>query len=253
MMHFRKIVIFAVILSLSVLPVGCSDAPKTEVRVEPPSADEDKQVSEPSERSDNNEAASDSNYQRQPIPESYSSEIDTTYTYIDSVPLDEGSIDENAIDESSEFIGDDTLETAEPSEQEHLSDGFLTDESEIAENRLVSSRVVQVITPDLRDSYDSMLVVIEERLTIRPDPVSDKVVLEKWRSPVNYKGYKFNMRKLMLFGVYVHYPVQVYRYMGHYYFTSGGEFYNLEVFPDFSPFQAVADTSLSRYLSDFEN
>lgn len=253
MMHFRKFVIFAAFLSSLLLPVSCGDGPKTEVRVEPSSEEDDKPKSGSIDPKERIQSAADS-IALQPVGQLNDSTInDTTQLFSDSILFSE-EID--LVEDGEEQIEPSELDSPDMTEQmtsEDFSEEFLSDDSEIAENRLISSQVVRVINPELRDSYDSLLVVIEERLTIHPDPVTDKVVLEKWKSPVNFKGYKFNMRKLMLFGVDVHYPVKVYYYMGEYYFSSGGELYNLEVFPDFSPFRAVPDTALSRYLSDFEN
>lgn len=117
-----------------------------------------------------------------------------------------------------------------------------------AESRLVQSTLVQVIRPGHRDAFDSVLVVIEDRLSIRPDPGADQVVLEKWLSPVNYKGYKFNRRKLMLYGVQAHQPVSVFHYQDDYYFSLGAKIYMLEEHLDYMPFEMLQDSLLNKYL-----
>lgn len=252
MIRLRNFVILAVILSASVLASGCDGGPKTEVRVEPADDTDDSPESRSGVSSKTDKAGGSE--QAEATSQVYDSlAADTAYIEPDTVSsaLDHGVAETD--EEFSGFSASDSLELPDYTDYEDYSDEFLTEESEIAVNRLLSSEVVRVINPDLRDSYDSLLVVIEERLTIRPDPTADKVVLEKWKSPVNYKGYKFNMRKLMLFGVDIHYPVKVYHYMGQYYFSSGGELYELEVFPDFSHFRAASDSALSRYLLNFEN
>ncbi|MCA1750338.1 MAG: hypothetical protein ABR572_02950 [Cryomorphaceae bacterium] len=247
-MRLGNFVIAVVTLSLTVFLPGCDGGPKTKVKVEPADREDDRSRPERDNRSEVN------NVPRVETEDSVQGVIDTLATDAVVLHLDSSYVSNiEGAGEEDEGLSDDGNDTGEYDAYEDYSDEFLTDESEIAENRLVSSQVVRVISPELRDSYDSLLVVIEERLTIRPDPKADKVVLEKWKSPVNYRGYKFNMRKLMLFGVDVHYPVRVYFYMGQYYFSSGGELYDLEVFSDFSPFQPAADTTLSRYLQDFEN
>lgn len=252
MFRLRNFVMLAVILSPSVLVVGCEGGPKTEVRVEP--ADDEGAVPEPESRARSNTAKAEGSEQQEAKSLAHDSLApDTAHVKADSVSSATGDVFGESDEVFSDYSESDSLEVPAYTDYEDYSDEFLTEESEIAVNRLVSSEVVRVINPDIRDRYDSLLVVIEERLTIRPDPTADKVVLEKWKSPVNYRGYKFNLRKLMLFGVDVHHPVKVYLYLGQYYFSSGGELYELEVFPDFSHFQVASDTALSRYLLDFEN
>lgn len=126
-------------------------------------------------------------------------------------------------------------------------------EEEFAQSRLIATALIPVISPEPRDDYDSVMIALEERLSIRPDRAPASVVLERWRSPVNYKGYQFNRRKLVLFGVEPHIPVGVYHFTGEYYFSLARKLYELDVQPEFSPLRTVKDTALSRYLLDFED
>lgn len=119
---------------------------------------------------------------------------------------------------------------------------------EIAHSRLLSSVSVPVISPERAGEVDSLTVALEKRLSVRPDRLPASVVLERWHSPVNYRGYKFNRRKLILFGAEPHLPVRVYRLTDKYYFSVARRLYVLEAGPEFSSFIAVRDTALSRYL-----
>ena len=125
------------------------------------------------------------------------------------------------------------------------------DRDEIAHSRLISSVSLPVISPDAGDDVDSLTVALEKRLSVRPDRFPSTVVLERWQSPVNYRGYKFNRRKLVLFGAAPHLPVRIYRLTDDYYFSVAETLYELGVRPEFSSFIAVRDTALSRYLLHF--
>lgn len=132
-----------------------------------------------------------------------------------------------------------------------LEDISPANRDEIAHSRLISSVTVPVISPDAGDDVDSLTVALEKRLSVRPDRFPSTVVLERWQSPVNYRGYKFNRRKLVLFGAAPHLPVRIYRLTDDYYFSVAETLYELGIRPEFSSFIAVRDTALSRYLLHF--
>lgn len=123
----------------------------------------------------------------------------------------------------------------------------------IAETRLISSERIQVEVRDPRDTYDSLLVDIEQRLSITPDPIERDLVVERWLSPVNTRGYKFNRRKLILYGVEAHYPLGVLHYLDVYYLALGSSIYTLEDSWELSKFSLLADSALTAYLLQDEN
>ncbi len=166
---------------------------------------------------------------------------------IDSMAfVDELYPEMEAYDDSLEMIEAEVYDELE--EYEIYNEQQPNPEDNFAESRLVQSTLVKVIRPGYRDDFDSVLVVIEDRLSIRPDPGADQVVLEKWLSPVNYKGYKFNRRKLMLYGVQAHQPVGVFHYQDGYYFSLGSKMYILQEQLDYKPFVMLQDSLLTKYL-----
>lgn len=123
----------------------------------------------------------------------------------------------------------------------------------IAETRMIGSEVVKVRVRDARDAYDSALVAIEQRLSITPDPIEKELVVERWISPVNTKGYKFNRRKLILYGVESHYPLDIFHYMDVYYLSMGNRLYTLEESWELTKLTLVGDSALTAYLLYDEN
>ncbi len=126
-------------------------------------------------------------------------------------------------------------------------------EQELLENRLLKSQLIRVIQPMHKDAYDSVLVVIEDRLSIRPDPVPKQVVLETWQSPVNYRGYQWNRRKLVVFGIDPQLRIAVYHYLGAYYFSVTDKVYVLDEHLEFTPFVSLRDSALSNFLLGYED
>jgi hypothetical protein len=124
---------------------------------------------------------------------------------------------------------------------------------DIEKDRLVSTILVRVFRPDYSDRRDSVLAEVEKRLSITPDRIPATVVVEKWISPVNFKGYKFNQRKLILFGVRDNQRVAIYYYINQYYFALGERIYELDEALAFESFQNLADTALVRQLRTYEN
>lgn len=118
--------------------------------------------------------------------------------------------------------------------------------------RILNTEIVDVRTPEAQDERDSTLAIIEERMSLNPEEPSKKVVVEKWYSPVNYRGYKFNRKKLMLYGVDKAEPVDIYFYLGEYYFAFNMHLYNLNETSKNLAFVSVKDSVLTDYLLNYE-
>lgn len=118
--------------------------------------------------------------------------------------------------------------------------------------RILHTEIVNVRIPEARNRRDSTLAVIEERMSLNPEELLQKVVVEKWYSPVNYRGYKFNRKKLMLYGVDKAEPVDVYFYLGEYYFAFNMRLYNLDETSKNVAFESVKDSLLINYLLNYD-
>ncbi len=122
----------------------------------------------------------------------------------------------------------------------------------VGRERLLNVLAVKVINPNIRNTKDSILYVVEQRLAIVPESSKRIVIVEKWFSPVNFKGYKFNRKKILLYGVDKDRPVAVYFYLENFYIAFGERLYELDETTAYTPFFAVKDSSLSRYLLNYE-
>lgn len=119
--------------------------------------------------------------------------------------------------------------------------------------RILKTEIVKVIMPDFQDDRDSVLAVIEERMSLNPNQISKQIVVEKWFSPVNYRGYKFNRKKLMLYGVEKETLISIYFYLDEYYFGFNQTLYNLDESTRNVSLVSVKDTVLTNYLLKYED
>lgn len=160
--------------------------------------------------------------------------VDTLQTGIDEEVTEEWT-DESTGEEEAEYID--------------YSDGDVA----LNKERILKTEIVMDKMPDLQDERDSVLAVIEERMSLNQDKVSRQIVVEKWFSPVNYRGYKFNRKKLMLYGVERETLISIYYYLDEYYFAFNHTLYNLDESARNVSLVSVKDTILTNYLLHYEN
>ncbi len=201
--------------------------------------------------------------QSQEMADSIAQNIDTTYGEL-LVPNDETDIDwANTAEEDSldyaemndedlvEEPGREFEEETEYDESVEEYVGYSSGDVILSKERILKTEVVKVRFPEVFDERDSVLAVIEERMSLNPDQFSKQIVVEKWYSPVNYRGYKFNRKKLMLYGMEKEAPVGVYFYLGEYYLSVHKRVYDLEESAKNKDFKVLRDSVLATYLLNY--
>ncbi|NEN22582.1 hypothetical protein G3O08_03570 [Cryomorpha ignava] len=154
--------------------------------------------------------------------------------------------------DSEEEITEEWVEESS-GEEENEYVNYSNSDVTLNKERILKTEIVKVKMPDIQDERDSVLAVIEERMSLNLEQVSKQIVVEKWFSPVNYRGYKFNRRKLMLYGVERETLIVIYFYLGEYYFAVDQKIYNLDETAKNVSFESVKDTTLTYYLLMYEN
>jgi hypothetical protein len=76
------------------------------------------------------------------------------------------------------------------------------------------------------------------------------VQIEFWKSPINYRGYKWDKRKLVLFGFYEFDYARLKYFEGVYYLQYGTLFYHLEQTNSFLNLSPVTESELVRQLNN---
>lgn len=169
---------------------------------------------------------------------------------IDSLKYSQQNPDTLALSDTDneEDPGDQTMDDPYI-DQGHIPESGLNLEKE----RLVKTEILTVYRPDFTNTYDSTLSVIEKRIALQPEEVSQKMVVERWISPVNYRGYKFNRKKLMLYGVGRNDIVHLFYYLDGYYFSLANHIYFLKETNNNTAFVAVKDSILENHLLEYED
>lgn len=103
---------------------------------------------------------------------------------------------------------------------------------------MLDNRKVNVKIPDFINSNDSINAMLEERLSIYNEKIPASIETEFWQSPVNFKGYKFNRKKLVLYGIKNEADVAIVNYMQNYYLRIDDDVYTIfetNSYSSFSP------------------
>ncbi len=247
----RNFVTFLVILSFALAAPACSEGDNRDATIA-------KTAAEPQTR--NSESRKSSSKEPDLVDTLLALE-DSVTSEMEEALQDSGDFQDPFVDEFSEdgayeadpneeWTGEDT----EDSENGDLNTDYFSDEDVVVEKeRMVYTGVIRVLRPDYIDERDSTLAEIEKRLTITPEKVPRTLIVEKWMSPINYRGYKFNRKKLMLYGVDKDRPVAVFFYLQQYYCALGKDIFELDETASHTPFESVSDTALVRHLRAYDN
>jgi len=239
---------------VSLLAASCETAPTKEAEKEkrkPPRAAEKPAVEASSEK--------ESEIDTLELLLTDSAATDTTLGLTETISLDEEASDSSA----SELDNSDVAMEAFPIEDYSEAETGFDDYSEtdaifyeaddyLETERLLSTEVVKVITPDPKSQKDSVLTVIESRLSLSDEEVSEVIIVEKWLSPVHYKGYRFNKKKLILYGANKSTSVRLFYYTQAYYLGLNNTIYHLEERIEYSPLETVKDSALANYFNKYE-
>jgi|SRR5690554_2070173 len=260
----RKYVVFIALLSFLMGFAQCDNAPnlsKTDQKEKPRTGLFKKQKQKTENKTNaNHEVDSltvDSTLAEEPkqlLPDSGIVELPVPEEPVDidwesSAQEDTLSSDTNEVTE--EWLDEEDIDYSEGEFEDEYVD-YPDGDVRLRMERILKTEVVNVRMPEARDERDSTLAIIEERMSLNTEGPSKKIVVEKWYSPVNYRGYKFNRKKLLLYGVDKAEPVDVYFYLGEYYFAFDTHLYNLDETSRNVAFESVKDTVLINYLLKYD-
>jgi hypothetical protein len=123
---------------------------------------------------------------------------------------------------------------------EEYPDSLLDAGVKVATDVLLFSRNIKIEgAPKLNMSLDSVL--LDDRSGKKNAHLA---LVEFWKSPINYKGYKWDTRKLVLFGFETARVLRI-RYLdGDHYLLSDNDAYKLEISSGFRPMIYVESSEL---------
>jgi hypothetical protein len=114
----------------------------------------------------------------------------------------------------------------------------------VRRDELISSTVTTLIQLSASSKTDSLLTLFQGG---NPS-AAPQIRLEFWKSPVNFRGYKFIRNTLVTFGLDPQEQVKIYLDNGLFYLQSGAATYRLNQTDRFLPFSTVAEESLPKQI-----
>lgn len=161
-------------------------------------------------------------------------------TFIDSLKMDSATL---SIEQLIALYNNEVIDTA------GQSTGSSYDDIVISKDELIITRLIKISgeIPELNDNYELDSILTDQRQTPRKQKGTIKV--EFWRSPLNYKGYKLNENKLVLFGLYEFNNLSIIGYNNELFIKYNKDYYLIEYTDDFRSFVPMKNESLLKELN----
>jgi len=141
------------------------------------------------------------------------------------------------------------LYNAEQKDSSGRSSGSSYDDIVISKDELIITRLIKITgeIPEVSDSYELDSILTDQRNT--PRRQKGTVKTEFWRSPLNYKGYKRDDNKLVIFGLYEFDNVSIIGYNNELFIKYNKDYYLIEYTDDFRSFVPLKNEVLLKELN----
>ncbi|MFN4234667.1 MAG: hypothetical protein ACK4IK_07665 [Bacteroidia bacterium] len=135
-----------------------------------------------------------------------------------------------------------------------LNESETQEEEEIIvkKDELVHSEMLMIIHLDtIKSNVGDSLARLAAN--IKEPAINQFYQVEYWKSPLNYKGYKFGKNKLVVYGIeYIDKP-SIFRIRENYYFKANTKVYALERTPEFKPLEIVNNPDVLNMIEKKSN
>jgi hypothetical protein len=161
-------------------------------------------------------------------------------TFIDSLKSDTSKLSvEELIELYNNEITKDTLDDR-PVSHENIV---------VTKDEMITSRMVNIIgeVPSDNEQYELDSILTENYKTKRKSP--DMLRVEFWRSPLNYKGYKMDDNKLVVFGLLEVNNLSLLGHNNQLFIKYNKDYYSIDYTDNFKPFNQVRNESIIKTLS----
>ncbi len=129
----------------------------------------------------------------------------------------------------------------------HSSSDQYNENIVISKDELLFSKVMEIKgNYQTNDSYELDSILTDQRNTSRK--AKNKMKVEFWRSPINYRGYKFDDTKLVLFGLLEFEDIMLLGEDNQLFVKYSNDFYRIENTDDFKSLIPIKDASLLKAL-----
>ncbi len=123
----------------------------------------------------------------------------------------------------------------------------LNDEIIVKKDELLANKNVELVnldfvsTKQVQRNDSSLQVISGIRDNTKLVEARYMYPVELWKSPINYKGYKLSHAKLIVFGINSEAPLKLYYFNETVYLKCADQFYKLDYYSDFKPFERIAN------------
>ncbi|MFN5829378.1 MAG: hypothetical protein ACK46R_01370 [Bacteroidota bacterium] len=156
---------------------------------------------------------------------------------------------DESLDESYNADGEQMELNADSS----LADSNALSESEelitVRKEELLTAKEILIQTLDNSSSNksnknDSLLAVVSGTKDESKKNSQQKILVELWTSPINYKGYQASKNKIIFYGFNDIDELKLYSYKSNMYLKYNEIVYNIELSSDFSNYEKVSDSNI---------
>lgn len=119
----------------------------------------------------------------------------------------------------------------------------------VKKDELVASSTIEIIylTEVKRSSADSLMEIVSSVKDDKKLPRS--ILVEYWKSPLNYRGYKLGKTKLVLFGITANEPLKLYQFDNSLFLKTPLAVYKLDFYNDYRVFDKVNNPVLTSLMN----
>jgi len=190
------------------------------------------------------------NEQQKTIGKKKTSETIVNKDHENKIDFDTTNVKNTNIDNSE--LGNKKIISASPNDSAMLDSMQIVDYTSSEENIIVKKDELiflkNIVLIDLNVKKESTISVTKDSLMQTDSGIKETTnslfTIEYWQSPINYKGYKMEKNKLLLFGLKTDEDSKIYKLNGVHYLKSGTKFYKVENSTEYKPFETIGEQNI---------
>ena len=146
-------------------------------------------------------------------------------------------------------VGDFDFVENNKSKIDSVSSNLNSEDSEevivVKKDELLYSKYVQLTDLNFgNESVSKRDSMLQNNAGIKEYPTNISYIVEYWKSPINYKGYKTNKNKIVLFGLPEAEKPKLYKLGDEIYLKNNDKSYKIKKSADYSAYEVVTDMSV---------
>lgn len=149
--------------------------------------------------------------------------------------INESNLNNNEVNQSSDSLMSDT--SGFNSEEEQIT--VKTEELLVAKEITVQNP--EINTPSKSSKNDSLLAVVSGTKEENKKGSYQKIMVELWKSPINYRGYQASRNKIICFGLTNIDEVKLFNIKNNLYLKYSETVYFIELNSDFNTYEKTTD------------